>query len=206
MRRIPTRFGRRNAPPGARSTDCERQRAGAARSEAAAGDEDLACRREPARRRDVAVPPPASRQPGRLVGVGSRGVAGRGRRRQADPPLGGLLRVPLVPRDGARVVRGRRSGHSDERRVRLHQGRPRRASRHRRDLHGGCPSDLRPRRLADDGLHDCQTVSRSSAAPTTRRNSSSTCSRRSPTHGGRGAPSCSSRRGRSRSRSTAWRP
>ncbi len=132
----------------------ERQRAGAARSGAEAGDEDLACPREPARRRDVAVPPPASRQPSRLVGVGSRGVASRGRRRQADPPLGGLLRVPLVPRDGARVVRGRRSRRSDERWLRLHQGRPRRTSRHRRDLHGSGASDLGPRRLADDGLHD----------------------------------------------------
>ena len=114
----------------------------------------IACPREPARRRDVAVPPPAPRQPGRLVRVGSRGIAGRGSRRQAGPALGRVLRVPLVPRDGARVVRGRRGRSGDERRVRLRQGRPRGAPRHRCDLHGGRASDLRSRRLADDGLHD----------------------------------------------------
>ena len=43
-----------------------------------------------------------------------------------------LLGVPLVPRDGARVVRGPRDGRADERPVRLHQGRPRGAARHRR--------------------------------------------------------------------------
>ena len=64
--------------------------------------------REPPRRRDQPVPPPARRQPRRLVPVGRRGVRARPRRRRADLPVGRLLVVPLVPRDGARVVRGRR--------------------------------------------------------------------------------------------------
>ena len=62
--------------------------------------------REPSRRRDLAVPAPASRQSGRLVPVGRRGLRRRSRARRADPAVGRLLGVPLVPRDGARVVRG----------------------------------------------------------------------------------------------------
>ena len=65
-------------------------------------------RDEPPRRRDQPVPAPARRQPGRLVPVGRRGVRAGPRRGQADLPVGRLLVVPLVPRDGARVVRGRR--------------------------------------------------------------------------------------------------
>ena len=40
--------------------------------------------------------------------VGRRGVRARARRGEAAPRLGRLQLVPLVPRDGARVVRGRR--------------------------------------------------------------------------------------------------
>ena len=51
--------------------------------------------------------------------TGSRGTkwrsSPRGSREQADPALGRLLRVPLVPRDGARIVRGRRHGAAHER-------------------------------------------------------------------------------------------
>ena len=53
---------------------------------------------------------------------------------QADPAVDRLLGVPLVPRDGARVVRGPGRRRGDERRVRQHQGRPRGASRPRPDL------------------------------------------------------------------------
>ena len=62
---------------------------------------------EPPRSRGVAVPPAARAQPGRLVPVGARGARAGEARGQADPPLHRLLRLPLVPRDGARVVRGR---------------------------------------------------------------------------------------------------
>ena len=44
---------------------------------------------------------------------------------QADPAVGRLLGVPLVPRDGARVVRGRGDRAAHERPVREHQGRSR---------------------------------------------------------------------------------
>ena len=54
------------------------------------------------------VPPPAQGQPGRLVPVGRGGARARARRGPADPALDRLLRLPLVPRDGARVVRGPR--------------------------------------------------------------------------------------------------
>ena len=76
------------------------------------GDHRRLRRDEPPRAGDEPVPPPARREPGRLVPVGRRGVRARPRRGQADPALGRLLRLPLVPRDGARVVRGRGDGAS----------------------------------------------------------------------------------------------
>ena len=71
---------------------------------------------------------------------------------QADPRLDRLLGLPLVPRDGARVVRGSADGRGDERALRVHQGRPRGAARRRRHLHGGLPGDDRPGRLAAQRL------------------------------------------------------
>ncbi len=70
----------------------------------------------------------------------------------ADPALGRLLGMPLVPRDGARVLRGRRDRRLHERALRQRQGRPRGAARRRRPLHGGGAGDERPWRLADDRL------------------------------------------------------
>ena len=81
--------------------------------------------------------------------------AGRGRRaRRADPAVDRLRRLPLVPRDGPRIVRGRRRGRRDERGLRLHQGRPRGAARHRRGLHERHRRAHRAGRLADDVLPD----------------------------------------------------
>ena len=71
--------------------------------------------------------------------TGTRGATRRSRARargQADPPLGRLQRLPLVPRDGARVVRERGDRGADERALRQRQGRPRGAARRRRALHG----------------------------------------------------------------------
>ena len=100
--------------------------------------------------RDEPVPPPARRQPGRLVPVGRRGVRARPRRGQAGAALGRVLVVPLVPRDGARVVRGPGRRRDDERPVREREGRPRGTTRRRRDLHAGRAGDDRRRRVADD--------------------------------------------------------
>ena len=75
-------------------------------------------------------------------------------RRPADPALDRLLGLPLVPRHGARVVRGPRDGRADEPALREHQGRPRGAARPRRGLHERGGRDDRPRRLADDRLPD----------------------------------------------------
>ena len=74
--------------------------------------------------------------PGRLVPVGRGGVRARPRGGQADPALDRLRRLPLVPRHGARVVRGRDDGGADERALRQRQGRSRGAARRRRALHG----------------------------------------------------------------------
>ena len=111
---------------------------------------------EPTRRRDQPVPAPARRQPRRLVPVGRRGAGARPRRGQADPALDRLRRLPLVPRDGARVVRERRDRGVDERALRQRQGRPRGAARPRRGLHGGGRRAVRAGRLADDGLPDAR--------------------------------------------------
>ena len=72
---------------------------------------------------------------------------------QADPAVDRLLGVPLVPRDGARVVRGPGRRGGDERRVRQHQGRPRGAARPRPDLPDrACAADAALGRLAADDV------------------------------------------------------
>ena len=98
--------------------------------------------------RDQPVPPPAPRQPGRLAAVGRRGPEPRARARPAAARVDRLLELPLVPRHGARVLRGRRDRGAHERALRLRQGRPRGAPRRRRALHGRRPGHDRPRRLA----------------------------------------------------------
>ena len=85
---------------------------------------------------------------------GDEALARGSRGGQADPALGRLQLVPLVPRDGARVVRGRGHRGVDERALRQRQGRPRGAARRRRRLHGRHAGDDGPRRLADDRLPD----------------------------------------------------
>ena len=84
--------------------------------------------------------------------MGAGGARARSGARSPDPALGRLLGLSLVPRDGARVVRGRRDGPVHERALRPDQGRPRGAPRRRLDLHGGGPGDDRARRLAADRL------------------------------------------------------
>ena len=64
--------------------------------------------------------------------------------------------MPLVSRDGPRVVRGRRGGRGDERRLRLHQSGPRGAARHRRRLHERHRRAHRAGRLAHDVLPDAR--------------------------------------------------
>ena len=63
------------------------------------------------------VPPPAPGQPGRLAGVGGRGVRGGTEPRRAGAAVRRVRRLPLVPRHGARVVRGRRGGRRRQRRT-----------------------------------------------------------------------------------------
>ena len=78
-----------------------------------------------------------------------RGGARAGARRGPPPArLDRLLGLPLVPRDGARIVRRRADRGGHERAVRLREGRPRGAPGHRRDLHGGLPGADRTGRLA----------------------------------------------------------
>ena len=84
--------------------------------------------------------------------VGRGGVRPRPRGGPRGARLDRLLRLPLVPRDGARELRGRGDRAADERALRLHQGRPRGAPRRRRDLHGRDAGDDRRRRLAAERL------------------------------------------------------
>ena len=108
------------------------------------------------RRRDLPVPPAARRQPRRLVRVGGRGVRARAGRGQAAARVGRLQLVPLVPRDGTRVVRERRDGRAHERALRERQGRPRGAARRRRRDDGRRGRHDGLGRLADDGVHDAR--------------------------------------------------
>ena len=65
-----------------------------------------------------------------------------------------LRRVPLVPRHGGGVLRGRGHGGGRQRPLRRGQGRPGGAAGRRRGLHARHHGPHPPRRLADDGLHD----------------------------------------------------
>ena len=60
--------------------------------------------------------------------------------------------MPLVPRHGARVVRGQRDRAPHEPALRQHQGGPRRTSGCRFDLHARGPGHDGPGRVAADGL------------------------------------------------------
>ena len=95
-------------------------------------------------------------QPRRLVPVGRGGARPRARGGPADPPLHRLRGVPLVPRDGARVLRGRGDGAHPERAFRQRQGRPRGAPGPRRGLHGRGRHADRARRLAADRVPDAR--------------------------------------------------
>src|SRR6266545_4812426 len=89
-------------------------------------------------------------EPGRLVGVGGGGVRGGPATQPAGAAERGLRGLPLVPRDGARVVRGRGHRGVPQQALRQHQDRPRGAPGRRRGLHERHPGDYRARRLADD--------------------------------------------------------
>ena len=76
---------------------------------------------------DVPVPAAAPRQPRRLAGWGRPPSPRRGTA-TAGAAVGRVRRVPLVPRHGARVVRGPRGRGVLQRAVRRGEGRPRGAS------------------------------------------------------------------------------
>ena len=88
--------------------------------------------------------------------MGRRGVRPRARRGPPRPALGRLRGLPLVPRDGARVLRGRRDRRAHEPRLRPREGRPRGAARRGRPLHGRGRRHDGTRRLADDRLPDAR--------------------------------------------------
>jgi hypothetical protein len=80
--------------------------------------------------------------------VGPGGARARPEGGQADLAVDRVRGLSLVPRDGARVLRGSSHGVAHERTLRLDQGRSRGAPRRRRDLHGRRPGHDRSRRLA----------------------------------------------------------
>ncbi len=85
--------------------------------------------------------------------------------RQADPAVGRLRRLPLVPCDGAREFRGPRDRGGDERAVRQHQSRPRGAARHRPDLHGGAAPSRASRAAGRSPCSSRRAANRCGAAP-----------------------------------------
>ena len=109
---------------------------------------------QPPRRGDESLSPPARRQPGRVVSVGARSPRSSQAPGPADLPEHRLRGLPLVSRDGTRVVRARAHGALPQRPLRVDQGRPRGTSRSRSGLHGRGPVDDRRRRLADVGVPD----------------------------------------------------
>ena len=107
--------------------------------------------------------------PVELVPVGRRGVRHRAPARPPRAPLRRLLHLPLVPRDGGGIVRGRGDRPLSERALRRHQGRPRGAPGRRRGLHERGADAHRRRRVADDRLAHARSAGPSTAAPTSRR-------------------------------------
>ena len=108
---------------------------------------------------------------------GDEAFAEARRTRRARAALGRVRGLSLVPRDGARVVRGARRPRRSSTSTSSRQGRPRGAAGRRRRLHGGGAGADRARRLADDGVHHARRASRSTAAPTSRRRRGTACRR-----------------------------
>ncbi len=135
-----------------RTRDSRRERPGVRLGPDAGGDRAGARTGQPAGRGDQPLPAAAPGQPGRLAGVGRRGVRARPAPRPARAAVRRLRGMPLVPRDGARVLRGRGYRRPHEPALRQREGRPRGAPRRRRRLHGRDPGAHRSGRLADDRL------------------------------------------------------
>ncbi len=94
--------------------------------------------------------------PVELVSLGPRGVREGEGREEADLPVGRLQLVLLVPRHGARELRGRRDRPVPQRAFRLHQGGPRGTPGRRPDLHDRAPGDRAGRRVADVDVPDAR--------------------------------------------------
>ena len=127
--------------------------------------------------------------------------------RRAGAALGRLRRLPLVPRHGARVVRGRGVADVLNERLRRDQGRPRGAARRRRGLHGRPPGDDRPGRLADDRLpHPGRRAVLLRHLLPAGRSSSQLLAARRPTPGRTAATDVLAQRGRRRGAAARRRP
>mgnify|MGYP000970890519 CR=1 FL=1 len=108
---------------------------------------------EPTRRFLQRPPPPVRPPSGGLVALGSRGVGARSGDGPADPAQHRLRVMPLVPRDGERIVREPGGGGVHQRPFRANQGGSRAASRPGPSVHDGHAADERGRGwLALDGL------------------------------------------------------
>src|SRR5262249_53018339 len=90
---------------------------------------------QPAHPREESVSSPARVQPGGLASLGRGRVRRRAPRGQADLSLHRLLHLPLVPRHGARVLRGSGARRVAQRVVRSREGRSRGAPRRRSRVH-----------------------------------------------------------------------
>ena len=116
--------------------------------------------------RDEPLSPPAPGQPGPLVGLGPEALA---EAKRTGKPI--LLSVGYAACHWCHVMahesfEDAATAARDERPVREHQGRPRGAARHRRDLHGRAASPGRAGRLAADHVPRQRGAARSGAAPT----------------------------------------
>ncbi len=125
----------------------------------AAGTHDHASQRPPQSpgERNQPLPAPARRQSGRLVSLGRGGAGARAPAAPADPAVDRLRRLPLVPRHGARILRGRGYRGADERALRQRQGGSRGAPGPRPPLPARPPTAEPARwRLAADDVPDAR--------------------------------------------------
>ncbi len=123
---------------------------GATGARAFAHDHGATCQ-SPDRRAEP-LPQATRPQPGGVVPVGRGGLGQSEGRGQADLPLDRVRGVPLVPRHGARVVRGPGDRRAPRRALRRGQGGPRGEAGPRRRLHERGAGDDRLGRVAAVGV------------------------------------------------------
>ena len=109
---------------------------------------------QPAREREEPLPSSACGKPGGLVPLGRGGLPEGTGRGKAGLPFHRICHLPLVSRDGTRVVRRRGGRPGPQGVLCFDQGGPGRAAGCGQGLHDRVPGHDKGRGLAPDHLHD----------------------------------------------------